>query len=514
MKVLKLTTAVILTASLLAGCSTAPSSKESSSTAPGANAASSSAPTADSKKEKLEIKMMTNSFEGGGWPDKFSVLDELNKKLNIDLKVSWIPFDNYKEKLGVLAASNDFPDVYMIAGDDFLKWRDKGIFLDLQPMLEKYPNITKHLGADALRVENPKGKTYGLPYYVAETRDSLAIRKDWLDKLGLKLPTTVDEFYNVAKAFAKNDPDGNGKEDTVGLSLSIQNFVANGDSTLEEIKAAYGLANGWKDVNGTLVPWQSQSKELKDFLSFFRKAYEEGVLDKDFAVNKVKDPAFKFEAGKVGIGQVLPTTVFTQAIPAIKKVTPNAEVVQLSPPKGPTGLQGTLTSVPINKIVVNAKIDKKKQERIVEMLDYMLSDEGFTLIKNGIEGVHYKKTTDGKYEKLPEFDKERPYLLSFWLIRRFDPFISVRLWDSEEIKKQMEPWFNENAKYRNLNKGAGLFSETANKVGQSNDQKMIQAITAIIMGSKPIDSIDEAIAQWKKDGGDKIIEEINTEYKK
>ena len=85
----------------------------------------------------------------------------------------------------------------------------------------------------------------------------------------------------------------------------------------------------------------------------------------------------------------------------------------------------------LSKVVINTKTDPAKQQRILEMLDYMLSDEGFDLIKHGIEGVHYKKTGDDKYEKLEAFDTERPQLLSIWFFRRFDPAIQIRKWDDQ-----------------------------------------------------------------------------------
>ncbi|WNR43026.1 type 2 periplasmic-binding domain-containing protein [Paenibacillus roseipurpureus] len=513
-KWIKSTAAMVLTASMFAGCS----SPGAISTQSGGN--SSSAPqatsgAADKFKEKLSLNLMSITYEGGGWPDKHPMIDFLNKKFNVDLKFQWVPSDTYKEKLGVLAASNSFPDAFFIDMNDFLKWRDKGVFLDVKPLLANYPNLTKDIKPETFALGNPSGKALGVPLYTPETRDTLVIRKDWLDKLGLKYPTNTDELYNVAKAFTKNDPDGNGKDDTIGFSTAITGGTS--FSRLDYLKFAFGLANGWKEVNGALVSWQTQNKELKDFLGYLRKAYAEGILDKDFAVNKETDPSVKAEANKLGIHQLVATAIYAEGSAGselnVKKTAPNAQWMTGAPPKGPTGLQGVGTGASSSKVVINAKIDKNKQERILAILDYLSTDEGDILNKSGVEGIHYKKTTDNKYEKLEAFDKDRPFIVGFWFFRKSNPLTTYRLWDDPAYAKRINGIFEENAKYANPNKGVGVYSETAAKSGNSLDQKLMSEMVKYIIGEIPAEGIDKAIDDWKKNGGDKIIEEMNTAYK-
>ncbi len=72
----------------------------------------------------------------------------------------------------------------------------------------------------------PDGNIYALPQvnecYHCMYQQRMWIYKPWLDKLGLKMPTTTDEFYEVLKAFKTKDPNGNGKADEIPLSGSIQ----------------------------------------------------------------------------------------------------------------------------------------------------------------------------------------------------------------------------------------------------------------------------------------------------
>jgi putative aldouronate transport system substrate-binding protein len=514
-KWMKSTAAIALTASLVAGCSSQGPTSSTPASGNSTSAPQASAGAADKFKEKLSLNLMSITYEGGGWPDKHPMIDFLNKKFNVDLKFQWVPSDSYTEKLGVLAASNTFPDAFFIDMNNFLKWRDKGVFLDVKPLLANYPNLTKDIKPETMAIGNPSGKVYGVPIYTPETRDTLVIRKDWLDKLGLKYPTNTDELYDVAKAFTKNDPDGNGKDDTIGFSTSINGGTS--FNIMDYLKFAFGLANGWKEVNGALTPWQTQNKELKDFLGYLRKAYSEGVLDKDFAVNKNNDPSVKAEANKLGIHQLVATAIYAEGSSGselnIKKTAPNAQWITGAPPKGPSGAQGVGTGASTNKVVINAKTDKNKQERILAILDYLTTDEGDILNKSGIEGIHYKKTADNKFEKLDTFDKDRPFIIGFWFFRKVNPLTTYRLWDDPAYAKRINAIFDENAKYTNPNKGVGVFSETAAKTGTSLDQKLMSEMVKFIVGEIPAEGIDKAIEDWKKNGGDKIITEMNDAYK-
>jgi len=510
----------VLLTSMLAACTPPPKAEPQNNSQPGQPSEkgtdSPSVSLVDDGSQKLTINLMTLSWAGGGWVDNnHPVIKELNEKFNIDLKVQWVPAESYIEKVNVLAASNNLPDVYYL-NTNFLKWRDRGLFLDIKPYLDnfpdQFPSLISNIAQHGYEIMNPKGKYFALPYYGVETRDSLVIRQDWMDELGLQTPTTLDELYEVLKAFAHDDPDRNGIKDTIGFSMSI--LETGGFGFIDYFMGAFGLANGWKDVNGEAVPMQVQADELKEFIAFLRKAYEEGVLDKDFPINKPDDPLFKLSGGKLGMNFANPNELNTTTLPSLQKLEPKANLVYLAPPKGPTGLQATRTSALINKIVINAKADVVKQERILKLLDYIVSDEGTILTKNGLEGIHYEKKADGTYEKLEAFDADRPFLLSTWFFRRFDPATQARLWDDPSKSADTFKMFEENSKYAWRNAAIGIETETMNKQLINLNTKWTETMVKIIVGSEPMESIDKAIASWRADGGDQIILEVNEEYKK
>ncbi|WP_054024404.1 extracellular solute-binding protein [Bacillus sp. FJAT-28004] len=506
-KIITFSLSAVMLTTLLTGCTGGP--------ATGKNESGKGNAAADDLSEKITINLMTRSYAGGGWPPNHLIIEELNKKLNIDLKIEWVPAANYQEKLNVMAASNNFPDVYYMLNTEYIKWQGKNIFMDVKPELSKYPNIVKYIPEQSLKHYNPKDKYFGIPFYYQEARDSLAIRKDWLDKLGLQVPQTIDEFYNVAKAFAFKDPDGNGKQDTVGFSMQINpggSFGFGGGAQF--LTSSFGLANRWKLEGDKLVPFQTQSKELKDFIGFMRKAYAEGVLDKDFPILKSRDSLNKMEAGKSGIADVNPQQLYVETLPPLTKLEPKAELVQLQPPAGPTGLRGVPGTPTGVKIVINSKIEAKKQQRILKLMDYMLSDEGYDLVKHGIEGVHYKKISDDKYEQLEASVKDRQFLLLGWFFKRFDPMFLVYKWSDPKEVATIKSYFDNNEKLKVNNAASGLISQTEIKVGSKIDQKWMDTMVKVIVGHEPMESIDKAIAEWKVGGGDSIIKEMNDEYLK
>jgi putative aldouronate transport system substrate-binding protein len=508
-KALIVTSALSLTLVMAAGCQPAKQ-------APGSSAQSTAA-KADDKSEKIKIEMMAPSWTGGGWPDNnHPIIQYIDKKFNVDLQIQWVPNANFAEKLSVVAASGKMPDAIRLDSGAFLKWVDEGVFLDLQPYLSEYPTLKSIAQPEEWSILNPPGKIYGIPIYET-AQNSLYVRSDWMANLGIPMPDakdfTIDKFYEIAKAFTTQDPDKNGKQDTFGFS-ALGNSLQLGDP---QLLAAFGIANGWKKENGTLVPMQTQAKEWTQFLTFMHKAYEEGVLDKDFITNTNFND--KYAQGKVGFAIDMHYQFSQQTNQQLQKIAPNAKFVELVPPIGQNGVRGTKTPTSgMLKLALSKDMDEKKRQRMLEMLNWWVSPEGEDIIKNGIEGVHYQKKADGSYEMTDALKAEgegRQSLLWNWMLRGNSNTFNIYKWSDPKWSSEMEKSIS-NAKqypYKNASDGYLSSSDTFTKQGKALDDKFLQTVLEIIAGKKPVDSIDAAISDWKKNGGDKIIQEVNAAYK-
>lgn len=113
----------------------------------------------------------------------------------------------------------------------------------------------------------------------------LWIRRDWIEKLGLEMPKTMEELYNVMLAFRDQDPDGNGQADTIGMVLH-NNFLSAGFGD------AVGLFDGfgayptiWVDDGTGKLRYGSTMEESRQALDYLAKMYQEGLVDQDFSSN-------------------------------------------------------------------------------------------------------------------------------------------------------------------------------------------------------------------------------------
>jgi putative aldouronate transport system substrate-binding protein len=513
MKFLKAVACVFLSVSLIAGCSSG--NGGGSATKENAPVNSGAAPTTQAAKneEKIPITIAVKYWNGAKWPEDHPTIKYLNEKFNIDLKLQIINGGEYGEKFKVMAASGDLPDVYSIDGSDYLNWQSQGAFVDLMPLLPKYPNLSKAYPADneAVKMLNPSGKIFGLTNISWIVRDTVQIRQDWLDNLGIKLPTadefTIDKFYEIAKAFAKGDPDKNGVNgDTIGFTGNIP-----------QVRNAFGIANEWTEKDGKFIPRQTQVEEYKAYLAFMKMAYDEGVLDRDFVLRKGNEVEDMMKGSKLGLFNYHNGYHLLQG--DIKKNNPNLNpvVTPMAPPIGPKGDRGNNAYVNgTSKLVINSKADAEKIDRILQIFDWWVTDEGTSIMKNGIEGIHYKKNADGKYEVTDKWESDFPRFLNSSLFTRPGTDFIIFAWSNEEDLQRHNAYTELAKKYPWTNDAGGLefYSKTYTDKAANLNTKFEEAVLQIIVGKQPVEYIEQASKDWLANGGEQIIKEINEAVKK
>src|SRR6185436_7991830 len=138
--------------------------------------------------------------------------------------------------------------LFGLTRNQFYQYLDQDLLGPVDDLLPLMPTRTKQKYSDENRnkLVTADGHLYGLQEPALPPnpkRSGLLIRQDWLDKLGLKAPTTLDEFFEVAEAFTEKDPDGNGQNDTFGFGAYIS--AGGGNPTLgvqfDFIYGAYGV---------------------------------------------------------------------------------------------------------------------------------------------------------------------------------------------------------------------------------------------------------------------------------
>lgn len=226
--------------------------------------------------------------------------------LGIDVKYDWISadFEAYDTKWNMAMAKADLPDFGLVNEAQYKMLLEAGLVKDMTDIFEayasdRYKEFLQADGGATLGYSTQDGRMMGLPITGA-TPDSimiLHIRKDWLDKLNLPIPKTIDEVISTAKAFVDNKMGG---PETYGLIGSQKAFEY--DLSFRGIMNGYGAYPGaWvKDATGKIV-YGSTMDKVKEPLLKLQELYKAGLINKDFAVTDTSIAKEDVAAGKVGI---------------------------------------------------------------------------------------------------------------------------------------------------------------------------------------------------------------------
>jgi len=226
----------------------------------------------------------------------------VEKLIGKKLSITWVPNADYNDKTNVTLASNNIPQVMVIQGDkqpSFVRTAQAGAFWDLTGKLDKYPNL-KPANEQTGRNASVNGKIYGIYRVRPLLRSAVLLRKDWLAKVGLPMPESVDDLYRIAKAFTEQDPDGDGKKNTYGLIIPKWPGFYASSSPYDVFETWYGAPNGWGERGGKLVPG-FDTEEFYTADRALQKWVDEGLVNPDFATLDSGNWNDPFVAGKGGI---------------------------------------------------------------------------------------------------------------------------------------------------------------------------------------------------------------------
>ena len=215
--------------------------------------------------------------------------------------------NTYEEAVNVAIEDRDIPDVLVVKGrDNLLRLIEAGMIEDLTETYEECTTDTikemyDSYGDSLLQSATVDGKLYAFPNTVIDDGAPLLwLRKDWIEKLGLKEPETVEEALEIVRAFVEQDAAGDGQ--TIGLACSTD-VIAGADQTYGVDSAfihAGAMPCHWiLDESGDVV-YGSVTQETKEALSKLRNLYEDGILDQRFLLRKTENIDNLLKTGHCG----------------------------------------------------------------------------------------------------------------------------------------------------------------------------------------------------------------------
>ncbi len=228
--------------------------------------------------------------------------------LGIEIAYDWTArSEQYYKKQDIMLASGRLPDVVKVNAQQLRQLSNAGLIQELTDAYETYASpFTKEIltqeGAGALESGTINGKLMGIPETEASIEKALYlwIRTDWLEKLKLAPPKTIDDVLTISKAFTEGDPDGNGLRDTYGLAAT--QYLFDPVMGLTGFMAGYGaFPSIWlKDESERLV-YGGIQPEVKDALKVLQTMYRDGQLDSEFAIKNGGKVKQQIAEGKIGM---------------------------------------------------------------------------------------------------------------------------------------------------------------------------------------------------------------------
>ena len=495
--------------------------------------------------------------EGMTYEDN-TFLDMLKEDLNINVVYDWVASSSdYDEKMNLCIGSNTIPELMNVNAEQYRALLKYDLIQPIGSYYEDYASdkLKSYVesGGEALQkvICNEDGEMMAIPApnITAGGVNEMWIRQDWLDNLGLEAPRTWDEMVAVAEAFVKEDPDGNGENDTIGILGPANSDYVNGNGGnrygLDPLFSAFqSYPKYWmKDDSGNVV-YGSITEETKVALEKVAGLYADGLIDPEILVRN--DSSEPLLAGKVGIffgpwwcGYTVGDATLAQEADWQAYFTPLAE----------DGKFYTHMAEPTTKYVVASK-ECKNPEAAFKIINYLIEyeqgwvDSGVTsglstsdlyplynvydnanevevsydCLKKylageiGIDDVDYSthKLLKSDMEAITKLKKE-PYddfSLEYWNFEDEDlaktnlpRLVSIMVGDAPLVNEEYVPIYNSydgrtktmDSKWANLKK---LEEETFAK---------------IITGKVGIDAFDSFVEEWKASGGDEITKEVQEE---
>lgn len=437
------------------------------------------------------------------------------------------------EKFNLLIASGNLPDM-MVAGWKNIQggakmYVEDEVIIPLKDLIkENMPNLTAYLEANpdvAKQFTDDDGEIYYIPFIRQDEELKIfqgpQIRQDWLEKLGLEVPKTPEELYEVLKAFKTQDPNGNGVADEIPMSgVKFEDTSQAIGNLLWAFGTTFGTANGFYQKDGKIT-YGVLEPEFEEGVAYITKLFSEGLIDQDYLLNDRDKMDNKFMNDKVGfVYSLQPGNYY-------KNMNDNGRKVVGIPHLAKEGV--------VNNVFDNSYLDDvvatsiavttacKNPAGALKWLDHFFGGEGQMIMNYGKEGLSYEMV-DG-YPKLTDYifnnpdGKSQQEISGLALGAYQSSFPTLQQWTYYE--QILSPWGKESIE--NWSKGAGTdglipsglsFTDEERDVVTQNMSQIStfvsEKVNKIVVGNADISELANVRESIKKMGIEEVIKIYST----
>ncbi len=501
--------------------------------------------------ELIEYKLAKltglNNMPSGHTYENNAVTRYLKEKLNIqNINIIEAKDQEYENSIDMYISSKDLPDIMIVQDYDDLQYLvENDMIEDLttaykECTTQRIKDIYESYGDTLMDLVTFDDKIMALPETnISNGPNLIWLRKDWMDKLGLQEPKSLSDVEHIVKEFITKNP-GQNEGQTTGLVLStdiVGESAYSSEYLLDPIFAYYGAypKQWYKDKNNNLV-YGSITKQAKQALEHIHELYEEGIIDKDFILRTTNNIVDEIVEGRCG-SFFGPWWASNNPLVDALKQDENASWKCYLLPTEENGETIYYSQAPSTKYIVVRK-GYEYPEIIFKMIsvqfDYLrytdtsaneinnyernnvdptsrpLSinvDYANALIQshqNILDVIQSKKTID----EVPILDGAYAKACLDYLDTQTNS--TAEDWAAYASRIEAPSLFNTN----NVIEKRSLFygkTKTMNKTWWKLKQMENEAYIEFIMGERDLDEFDDFVKEWKSQGGQDIIQEINAQ---
>lgn len=478
------------------------------------------------QQERLTITMMTEQFtanentDGGHW------LKKIEQYTDSDLQVQMIPTLEYASQTERMIRNDSLPMVVtanetVLNKEVFYAYLKSGGFWQLDEYLDDYPELKSFIGKENWEDSRIQGRIYGIPRLRIRPRYAACYREDWAKSLGIDPPETLDEIYGMLKAFAFYDPDGNGINDTAGLADSWLKWGSREWNGIQTVTTALGGPKGWeyREKEETMVP-DFASEEYLQTLTWFRRLYEEGILDHTFSFLTPIQRNEYFVQGRAGM-----IFCVIDDIPGLedemRQINPDAKLAilplireegqeyRVSSTAGYNGL------ILFNRLGNGAIKSEEELRNILSFYNQMCGKEGQELLLFGSEGEYYTVEDNGEKRLIYEEGNNKSVLsaVAGSYIQLMPLPVYVRTAGDSPLQREVYNRIEEREDWLVKDDSYGLYSETYAALSDELNRIIQKASIRYIMGEITETDYWQEYQAWYDRGGRQVIEEYTKGYK-
>jgi putative aldouronate transport system substrate-binding protein len=458
------------------------------------------------------ITVLTVSQDGTIIAADHPAMKALEDFTGYKVKLDYVLNANYAEAMNTRIASRDLPGLVAITGNTMpiVTAAQYGGFWDITDVYDLYPNLQR---ADKGIMDNVsiEGRYFGIYRARDYPRTGMIYRIDWLENVGMAVPKTLDDLYNVLRAFTYNDPNKSGKQDTFGMNWCTYMGPFNTLAVMHGAPTRFGVRNG------KLTPW-FEYDEFYDAMVYSKRLYDEGLINKDFAATSTGDWALAFGRGQAGWH----IDVADEASRSAVRLRDNGLMTQADFDAGKyVGVMGAVANkagktfvYPANDghqgYVAISTVGAKTIQDLAYYLDFMdkcNSATGSTILNWGVEGINYSKNPDGTLRVITSGDLQG--LNQFRMMTDLAAITQPNAYQAkhQQVFKEIAP-----LAVPNPVTPIAMLSPTWTSKSSSLGQIIDDAVYNFIMGRIDRAGFDREKARWYSEDGTKALGELQKAY--